>query len=357
MEGIESLIHFIIHGKYSHYIWLVLLLPVTLVSSWYVSKFLLWIFQSIIYRVFSAPNGFFKKYLPSSINPIALIITSCIFELIQSLYPLSKELKNILYYFNTSLFAFSLVWLIISLVNNFFIILQDTLTKGSKKSAAAILPLLNRVVKITIIAVGALSTLNNWGFDIAAILAALGVGGIAIALASQKSIENLFGGIVLALDQPIRVGDFGKFNNIIGTVIDVGLRSTKIQTLSRTIVTIPNATLSAESIETYAYRDKILMTHNILIKYETTSSGLQSSIKKIQTMLIKHDKVDTTGARVKINKFDLHGINMEIFAYALTSNLIEYLEIQQDIIIKIIEIINKETAGFATPPGHSIKHT
>ena len=151
---------------------------------------------------------------------------------------------------------------------------------------------------------------------------------------------------MLSVDQPIRVGDVGKFNNIIGTVIDVGMRSTKVQTADRTIVAIPNAVLSAETIETYAYRDKILINHKIDIRYGTYSTKIQNTLKKIREAMIQDPKIDNKESRINASAFTANGITLEIFAYALTTDYNEYLRIQEEFIMKVNDIILKETKGY-----------
>jgi MscS family membrane protein len=344
LSDFSSTIHSILHGKFGHYLWIFILLPIGLAISFYIAK---WIFANLNMLIIKRFK-FLEVYVGPAAKPITLLITSILFETFQGFFTFGAEMQHIISYFNILLTTISIVWLSVSLSKNFFEITKQKLIKQSKIATAAIFPIISKLVTIAIVIIGVLFALKNIGFDIGAIIAALGIGGIGVALASQKNIENLFGGIILSVDQPIRVGDVGKFNGIIGTVIDVGLRSTKVQTPDRTIMAIPNATLSSEIIETYAYRDKILLNHNIVVKYGASSLELQNAIKKIKEFIVKDKRIDEKEAKVNITKFNERGMEIDIFAYALTTDLNEYLKIQEDLILKINDIILKETQGFGT---------
>ena len=118
-------------------------------------------------------------------------------------------------------------------------------------------PLARRTLKVFVALVALLAVVQNLGFNVTGILAGLGIGGLAVALAAQKSIENLFGGLSLIADQPVRVGDICRFGSQQGTVEDIGLRSTRVRTLDRTVVTIPNADFATMQIENFGTRDRM----------------------------------------------------------------------------------------------------
>ena len=133
--------------------------------------------------------------------------------------------------------------------------LRTVLESRRQAFSYSVLPLASRFLKITILLVTIAAILSAWGYDTTTILAGLGVGGLAIALAAQKTIENLFGGVAVITDRPVAVGDFCKFGDLVGTVEDVGLRSTRIRTLGRTVVTVPNAEYSTMTLENFSKRE------------------------------------------------------------------------------------------------------
>jgi MscS family membrane protein len=134
----------------------------------------------------------------------------------------------------------------------------------------AVLPLLSRVFKITIVILAIAAILSNWGYNTTTILAGLGIGGVAIALAAQKTIENLFGGVAVISDHPVSVGDFCRFGDRVGTIEDIGLRSTRIRTPDRTLLNVPNAQFSSMTLENFSRRDKTLFHLTLNLRRDTT---------------------------------------------------------------------------------------
>ena len=172
-----------------------------------------------------------------------------------------------------------------------------------------------RTVKGVLLVLALIAVFQNLGFNITGILAGLGVGGIAVALAAQKSIENLFGGLTLSLDQPVRVGDFCKFGTQMGTVEDVGLRSTRIRTMDRTLISIPNGDFSQTQIENFGTRDRIRLYAVLGFRYETVPDQLRFLLSELRTLLWSHPKVETDTARVRFVGFGACSLDVEVFAY------------------------------------------
>ena len=153
--------------------------------------------------------------------------------------------------------------------------------------------------------------------DLTAALTGLGVGGIAIGFGAQKTIENLFGGIMVISDKPINVGDVCKAGEFIGTVEDIGIRSTRIRTLNRTVVSVPNGLLSSMSLENFAQRDRILFQHTVALGRQTTADQMRVVLEQIRGLLDAHPRVDAASARARFIRFSTGSLDLEIFAYVL----------------------------------------
>jgi MscS family membrane protein len=204
------------------------------------------------------------------------------------------------------------------------------LIRRQRISATAVVPLGRRIVKVMVLSIVVLAALDNLGFEMKTVLAGLGVGGIAVALAAQKTIENLFGGISLVMDQPVRVGDFCKYGEGVGTVEDVGLRSTRVRTLDRTVVTIPNGQFASLNVENFARRDKIWFHPMLGLRLDTTPDQLRYVVAEIPK-LYEHPYVEL-GGRVRLIGSGTHSLNLEIFAYAASADLDAFLPIQEDLL-------------------------
>jgi MscS family membrane protein len=206
-----------------------------------------------------------------------------------------------------------------------------------------------RILKAVIFVIAVLAILSTLGFNLTTALAGLGIGGIAIAFAAQKTLENLFGGLSVLGDEVIRIGDTCKFGTSVGTVEDISLRSTRIRTPERTELSIPNGSLATMNVENLSRRDKILFNPKIGLRYETTPDQLRFVLAELRRLLYEHSKVETKGARARFTNFDDSTLTVEIFAYVLTRDYAEYLAIREDLLLHIMEIVNNAGTGFAFP--------
>lgn len=225
---------------------------------------------------------------------------------------------------------------------------KKMLEKGNS-SGVSIIMFLQRLFKAIILVIGFIIILYVIGVDVTAGLAALGIGGIALALGAQKSMENFVGSVTLIADQPIRVGDFCKVGEIKGTVEKIGMRSTRIRTSNRTVVTIPNGQFSSDSIENYAPRDMFLFDQTIRLRPETTPDQIRYLLIKLRTMVYAHPKLSLDPARVRFTELGPNSVNIEFYTYIQAANLNESLEVKEDLLLRIMDIVKESGTDFAYP--------
>lgn len=187
------------------------------------------------------------------------------------------------------------------------------------------------------------------GIPIAPLIAGLGVGGLAIALAVRPTLENVIGGLILFADKPVRIGDFCRYGDQIGTVEQIGLRSTRIRSLERTIVTVPNAEFSQMQLDNFAARDMRLLKTILQLRYETTPDQLRYVLAELRKMLLGHPMVTPAPARVRFVGYGAYSLDLEIFAYLRCQDQDDFLAIQEDIFLRIADIVNEGGTGFAFP--------
>ncbi|MFZ1135550.1 MAG: mechanosensitive ion channel family protein, partial [Candidatus Korobacteraceae bacterium] len=226
---------------------------------------------------------------------------------------------------------------------------RSRLDPRMKAMTYSVLPLGRQVLKLFLYLIAFLAVLSVWGYNTTTILAGLGVGGIAVALAAQKTIENLFGGISVIGDRPVLVGDFCRFGNRVGTVIDIGLRSTRIRTLDRTVVSVPNGQFSAMELENFSSRDKIWFHQTLSLRRDTTVEQLQRVMSSIREMLRKHPKVETGDIPIRFVGIGTYSFDLEVFAYVLTPDGDEFLAIQQDLLLELLRAVERAGTGLAVP--------
>ncbi len=214
----------------------------------------------------------------------------------------------------------------------------------------AMLRLARRVADAMAITAGVLVMLHFVGIDPTATLAGLGIGGIAVALAAQKTLENVVGGVSIIVDQAVRVGDFLKLGDTLGTVDSIGLRSTRIRTLDRTILSVPNGQIANVNIETLSARDKFWFHHFVGLRYETTAGQMRSVVDGIATCLATHPMVDRGEAiRVRFLRFGPFSLDIEVFAYVYARDWEAFLETQQALLFEVMDIVERSGAAIALP--------
>ncbi len=240
-------------------------------------------------------------------------------------------------------------WMLLRFIDVLAEVVSNRFVRSGRYAATSVVPLGRKTIKVFVAALAILAALDSFGVDVTAVIAGLGVGGLAVALAAQKTIENLFGGATLLADQPVRVGDFCRFGDKVGTVEEVGLRSTRVRTLDRTVVTIPNAEFSSLQLENFAKRDRIWFHPRLGLRYETTPDQLRYVLVEIRRMLYAHPKIDPDGPRIRFVGFGAFSLDLDIFCYARVTDYGEFLEVAEDLNLRIMDIVEASGSGFAFP--------
>jgi len=180
-------------------------------------------------------------------------------------------------------------------------------------------------------------------------MAGLGVGGIAVALAAQKTLENVVAGVSLIADEAVRVGDTLKFGDVIGTVEEVGLRSTRVRTADRTLVSLPNGQLANLSLEALSARDKYWFHPIVGLRYETTPAQMRSITASVHRLLDEHASVESSSVRVRFIRFGPCSLDIEVFAYLFAPDWNGFLMVQEGLLLGIMEIVQDAGAEIALP--------
>ncbi|HXJ91762.1 MAG TPA: mechanosensitive ion channel domain-containing protein [Terriglobia bacterium] len=205
------------------------------------------------------------------------------------------------------------------------------------------------VLKAVVAVIALVAILYKTGINPTTVVTGLGLGGVALAFAAQKTIENVFGTIMIVADQPLRVGDFCKIGDSLGTIEDIGLRSTRVRTLNHTLLTVPNGQLASMIVENYASRQRIWFRHVIGLRYETTADQLRYVLEEVRKLLREHPKVEPNDARVRLIRFGGSSLDLEIFAYVPLADYAAFLEVQEELLLRIMDIIERAGTGIALP--------
>jgi MscS family membrane protein len=187
------------------------------------------------------------------------------------------------------------------------------------------------------------------GLPVPALLAGLGVGGLAVALATQGTLENLIGGLILYADQPVRVGDFFRFGDQVGMMEEIGIRSARIRTLNRTVIAIPNADLIKMQLENFSLRDRIRLATTLSLRMETSRDQLRYLLSRLEQMLKDHPKLADQDVRVRFAAIGPWSLDVELVAIAPTTNWDEFLAIRQDVFLRAMALVEEAGTRLAVP--------
>jgi MscS family membrane protein len=213
----------------------------------------------------------------------------------------------------------------------------------------AVITLATRLFKIFAFFVVLIFTLKGAGINVSAMLAGLGIGGIALALAAQKTLEDLFGGISIILRDSIRVGDFCRVADQTGVIEDIGLSSTRLRTQDRTVVSIPNSKIAQISSENIALRDKFWFHHFLLLRYDATGVQAGDIVGKVRALLEQSTEVEIETIRVNVIGVVHSCMQIEVYAYLKSSTFELFLPRQQELLLKVLSVVEEAGTALAVP--------
>ena len=326
------------------YRWILYLLMLPL------ALFLGWLLAALFFAMVRKP---LRRYLDEPVlmklrrirNPLVLLF-SAVAIYILSLGTVSMLGRLFWKFLASTMAAAGLTWIFIHLIE----VGAEIIERRRPEAPNAVIHLSATLLKSLTIVAGLVVIFYYFaGINLTAVVAGLGVGGIAVAFAAQKTIENFFGGIFLVWDKPIRLGDFCKAGEHQGTVEHIGIRSTKIRTQNRTVVFIPNGQLSSISVENFTLRDRFLFRHTMNLRYETTVDQLRYLIMQLRELLNQHPRVDSETAHVRFIGFGQSSLDVEIFAYIIETEQEAFLALQEDLLMRIMDLVESVGSGFAFP--------
>jgi MscS family membrane protein len=325
--------------------------------GWVLSIPASWVLAWLLTFLISAPRRALYKIrkLPFRTvweTPIGMPLRCMIATLLHGffVYMLQPPLLYRAYYgrFLAALLAGCFAWFASRLSDQGFNVALDR-TRTRSKGGESILILMQKLNRVGIFIIAAVVALAFLGLNVSAALTGLGIGGLAVALGAQKTLDNLIGGVSLLMDKALQVGDFCKIGDRLGTVADIGLRSIKLRTLDQNLLVVPNGMLAQMQFENMKARPKLLISQNFSLRIETKIDQLRFVLDSVQTMLNEEPAIESGTSRVRVTSFAGAAYDLELFAYGKTSDWTELTAIRQDVVLKIAGIVEAAGTQFAAP--------
>ena len=249
-----------------------------------------------------------------------------------------------------TLVVYTIFWAILAIIEALRGLVYEATAKFNKDLSHEMGNFIIAMIKILVGGMGLAGMLMVWGINVTAVVASLGLGGLAFALAAKDTASNLFGSFALLADKSIRIGEWIKVDGVEGVVEDVGMRTTKIRSFQKSLITVPNHIVANNPIENFSRRGIRRIKMHIGLTYATNSEQIMQIIQEIKAMLQAHEGI-SQGDSLMVN-FDTFGdssLNIFIYTFTKTANWAKYLEIREDIHLKIMGIVEKNGSGFAFP--------
>ncbi|WP_051130965.1 mechanosensitive ion channel family protein [Psychrobacter sp. G] len=283
------------------------------------------------------------------ILPLAVVIMALILSEVMVYAGVSVTLREPVNRFAEIASWVAITWLLLRIIDALFTRAVNLSYKKNYTERVSILGLLRKVVKALLLIFAVIVTFGNLGFDLTTGIAALGVGGLALALGAQKTIENLVGSVVVVADSPVRIGDYCKFGTYEGTVIDIGIRSSRVRTLTRTIVTVPNGDFSSMQIENFTSRDMFRFLHQLYIKRTADIDVVFKMVKHLDTFLDEHELTNQEWNQVNILELRQDCYIIQLQAYINATGIIEFYEKQDVLFVDLLMQVRKYDVEHALP--------
>lgn len=228
-------------------------------------------------------------------------------------------------------------------------VLADSTWIQERPGTRSLLPLGAKILQLFLLALGVVALLSELGYPVASLVAGLGIGGLAVALAAQKTLENLFGALSLGADQPFREGDFVNVEGVQGTVESIGLRSTRLRTPDRTLITIPNGKLAEMRLETFAVRDRMRLACVLALVYETSEAQMRAVLAGVEAALRAHPRLFPEGVSVRFKEIGPFSLNIEVNAWFATTSWDEFVLIREETLLAFLRVIEGCGSRLALP--------
>jgi len=320
-----------------------------IVSSFVLTYIAVWLLYHLLRMVYPRVRGVPLPLPDKVILPLSVVIMALILSEVMVYAGVSVTLREPVNRFTDIASWLALTWLLLRVIDAIFTRAVNLSYKKNYTERVSILGLMRKVVKALLLIFAVIVIFGNLGFDLTTGIAALGVGGLALALGAQKTIENLVGSVVVVADSPVRIGDYCKFGTYEGTVIDIGIRSSRVRTLTRTVVTVPNGDFSSMQIENFTSRDMFRFFHQLYLKRTANIDVVFKMVKDLDEFLNEHYLTNQEWNQVNILELRQDCYVIQLQAYINANDVMEFYDKQNVVFVDVLNQVAKYDVEHALP--------
>lgn len=294
-------------------------------------------YDDLLMKAFSRPFGYFLLWLG-----LAAAV---------SVLPLAAEsnVNDLVYGMLTVLIVADVIWLLFRIVDVLVAYLAQLAARTQSKLDDQLIPLIRKALKITIAVICLVTLLQLFGYNVSSLIAGLGIGGLAVALALQDTLGNFFGSVAIFLDRPFAVGDWVKIGDVEGTVEEIGFRSTRIRTWPATLVAMPNKKVSEAVIDNWSRMPKRRVTQTVGVTYETTADQMERIVASIRRIVTADRDVDQEFIVVHFNEFGESSLNILVYYFTKPIGFADHVAARERVNLAIMRAVSEQGLSIAFP--------
>ncbi len=240
-------------------------------------------------------------------------------------------------------------WFLFNLVELVDHYLQKWAAKTESTLDDHLAPLVRKSLRVFIVIMAVLMAIQSFGYPITGVLASLGIGGLAFALAAKDTVSNIFGSLMIIFDRPFQVGDWIQAGDMEGTVEEIGFRSTKIRTFAKTLISVPNNVIANMALNNYSRMPKRRIKLTVGVTYDTTPAQMREAVQRIRSLLQSHPAIDQEFFLVNFTDFGASSLDIMVYCFTTTTVWAEYLDARQDLCLRIMDILEEMGMEIAFP--------
>jgi len=333
------------------YLFFVAIILIGLIFKKLLSKYL----SNLLYKIIGEKgnNVGIDKFDELLTKPIGFFIMLCVFyfgfNYLEFPSFIDDNFQNIFSKLFTLIFIYAVFKIFLKVIDYIGLILKQRAALTENKMDDQLIPFATEIGRILVVIFALFFVLGNvFGINITALATGLGIGGIAIAMASKESLENLLGSFTIFFDRPFTVGDVVKAGNVTGMVEKVGFRSTRIKTFDKSVVTVPNKKMIDAELDNLGLRPVRRVKFHVGLTYSTTTEQIKKIVSEIQEMINSHEKTNEEG-KVRFQEFGASSLDILILYYVNSPKWEDLIDVKEDINYKIMDIVKKHNSDFAFP--------
>ncbi|MBM3984160.1 MAG: mechanosensitive ion channel family protein [Planctomycetes bacterium] len=337
-------------GPFDILAWQWIALPAALLAAWFLGWFLARFTRSVLARLVARTQATWDDAVLARIGgPLTLVWLIAVLHLLLPLVGLPAPVEETARQMLRAGLFFVVFWALMRSVDVAVQVVAESQWTEQHPAARSLLPLGGRVLKMLVLALAVVSALSELGFPVASLVAGLGIGGLALALAAQKTVENLVGAFSIGMDQPMKEGDLVRIGEHMGHVEMIGLRSTRLRTLDRTLITIPNAQVSEQRVESFAARDRIRLATTIGVEYGTTRAQLARILAGFERVMRGHPHIWPETVVARFASYGESSLDIEVLCWFQTTDYNEFRVCREEVLLGFMEVVEQAGSAFAFP--------